>query len=68
MNVLTHAVLNLITHPEQRDRVLSGQVSWEAVMEETLRVQSPVAQLPFRYAVQTSRSAVSRYARANRSS
>lgn len=52
MNVLTHAVLALLTHPEQRDLVTSGQLSWEAVMEETLRVQSPVAQLPFRYAVE----------------
>jgi cytochrome P450 len=52
MNVLTHAVLGLLTHPEQRELVTTGQLSWTAVMEETLRVQSPVAQLPFRYAVE----------------
>jgi len=52
MNVLTHAVLNLLTHPGQRELVTSGQLPWTAVMEETLRVQSPVAQLPFRYAVE----------------
>lgn len=52
MNVLTHAILGLLTNPGQRDLVTSGQVSWEQVMEETLRAQSPVAQLPFRYAVE----------------
>lgn len=52
MNVLTHAVLGLLTNPEQRELVTSGQLPWTSVMEETLRAQSPVAQLPFRYAVE----------------
>jgi 2-hydroxy-5-methyl-1-naphthoate 7-hydroxylase len=52
MNVLTHAVLNLLTHPDQLELVRSGQASWEDVVEETLRVESPVAQLPFRFALE----------------
>lgn len=52
MNLLCHAVLSLITHPEQRELATSGQVSWTAVVEETLRVQGPIAQLPIRFAIE----------------
>ncbi|MBL6277363.1 cytochrome P450 [Micromonospora fiedleri] len=52
MNLLSHAILNLLTHPDQLELVRSGQVGWDAVIEETLRVQSPVAQLPFRFATE----------------
>lgn len=52
MNALSHAVLALLTRPEQRELVMTGQVSWEDVIEETLRVQAPVAQLPLRYAAE----------------
>ncbi|WP_116044978.1 cytochrome P450 family protein [Amycolatopsis palatopharyngis] len=52
MNVLSQAVLALLTHPEQRELVTTGQISWEDVIEETLRVESPVAQLPFRFATE----------------
>jgi len=52
MNVLSHAILNLLTHPDQLELVRGGQVGWDAVVEETLRVQSPVAQLPFRFATE----------------
>jgi cytochrome P450 len=52
MNLLSHAILALLTHPEQREMVASGQVGWDAVVEETLRVESPIAQLPFRFAVE----------------
>jgi cytochrome P450 len=52
MNVLSHAVLALLTHPEQREMVMTGRVTWTEVIEETLRVQSPVAQLPFRFPVE----------------
>jgi 2-hydroxy-5-methyl-1-naphthoate 7-hydroxylase len=49
-NVLEHAVIGLLTHPDQRDLVISGQVGWDAVFEETLRVEAPVCQLPLRFA------------------
>jgi 2-hydroxy-5-methyl-1-naphthoate 7-hydroxylase len=52
MNLLTHAVIKLLTHPGQREMVTTGQVSWDALFEETMRVESPVAQLPFRFAVE----------------
>lgn len=52
MNVLTHAVRHLLTNPEQKELVLRGEVGWDAVIEETLRVDSPVAQLPFRFATE----------------
>ena len=46
MNLLTHAVIKLLTHPGQRELVTSGQVGWDALFDETMRVESPVAQLP----------------------
>lgn len=49
-NLLSQAVLALLTHPEQRELVISGHISWAEVIEETLRVQSPIAQIPFRFA------------------
>jgi len=51
-NLIANAVLALLTHPDQLAGVLSGQISWQDVIEETLRVQAPVAHLPFRFAVQ----------------
>ncbi|MBA0125308.1 cytochrome P450 [Haloechinothrix sp. YIM 98757] len=50
MNALSHAVLALLSQPEQRELLEAGQISWDDVIEETLRVQAPVAQLPLRFA------------------
>jgi cytochrome P450 len=52
INFLDNAITALLTHPEQRELVVTGQASWEQVIEETLRVQSPLAHLPMRYAVE----------------
>ncbi|MBL1074702.1 cytochrome P450 [Nocardia sp. 2] len=52
VNLLDQAIFLLLTHPEQLAAVRAGEVSWEAVIEETLRVESPVAHLPLRYAVE----------------
>ncbi|MFI9816548.1 cytochrome P450 family protein [Saccharothrix variisporea] len=52
VNLLDHAITALLTHPEARQRVASGEVSWADVVEETLRWQAPVAHLPLRYAVE----------------
>ncbi|HEY9473905.1 MAG TPA: cytochrome P450 [Mycobacteriales bacterium] len=49
MNLITNAVRALLTHPEQRDLVRTGHVSWRDVIEETLRAEAPVAHLPFRF-------------------
>ncbi|KUL41532.1 cytochrome P450 family protein [Actinoplanes awajinensis] len=48
-NLISKAVVMLLTHPDQLALVLSGEVAWKDVVEETLRVQSPIAQLPFRF-------------------
>jgi cytochrome P450 len=52
INFLDNAITALLTHPEQRKQVITGQATWSQVIEETLRVQSPLAHLPMRYAVE----------------
>jgi cytochrome P450 len=52
MNLVANAVLALLRHPEQLELVRSGQSTWRDVIEETLRVEAPVAHLPFRFAVE----------------
>ncbi len=49
LNLITNAVRALCGHPEQLALVLSGDVPWDAVVEETLRWDGPVANFPFRY-------------------
>ncbi|MGP3977439.1 cytochrome P450 family protein [Streptomyces sp. 8N114] len=44
------AVRALLTHPDQLRLVLDGQVGWEAVIEETLRWESPSTHLLMRFA------------------
>jgi cytochrome P450 len=51
INFFDNAITALLTHPDQLELVKSGQVSWEAAIEEVLRVESPLASLPLRYAV-----------------
>lgn len=52
MNLLTSAVRELLSRPEQLELVRSGRATWDDVVEETLRVQSPIAQLPLRFAIE----------------
>lgn len=49
-NVLGHAIVSLLTHRDQFDMVKNGGISWDEVFDETMRLEAPVAQLPFRYA------------------
>jgi cytochrome P450 len=51
INFFDNAITLLLTHPDQLDLVTSGQVTWDEVIEEVLRVESPLASLPLRYAV-----------------
>lgn len=51
-NLIGNAVFALLTHPGHLDRVKSGEVPWQDVIDEILRVQAPVAHLPFRFAVE----------------
>lgn len=52
INLLDHAICALLTHPEQLRLVREGAVTWEAVVDETLRCQAPVANIPLRFAVE----------------
>ncbi|NDU74792.1 cytochrome P450 [Actinomadura sp. DSM 109109] len=52
VNLLDQAITALLTHPEQYALVRSGEVAWAEVIEEALRWQAPVANLPLRYAVE----------------
>jgi cytochrome P450 len=52
INFFDNAITQLLTHPDQLELVRSGQASWEDVIEETLRVQAPLANLPLRYAAE----------------
>ncbi|MEU1101097.1 cytochrome P450 [Streptomyces tibetensis] len=52
VNLLDNAVHALLGHPAQLGHVREGRASWDAVIEETLRAEAPVASLPLRYAVE----------------
>ncbi len=52
LNLLSKAVLMLLTHPVQRRMLDQGRASWKDVVEETLRFESPIAQLPLRFATE----------------
>lgn len=52
LNLITNAVRALLAHPEQLRQVLDGTYEWSAVVEETLRYDSPVGQFPLRYATE----------------
>ncbi|WP_221348017.1 cytochrome P450 family protein [Streptomyces beigongshangae] len=52
VNLLDNAVHALLTRPEQLAHVRAGRATWDDVIEETLRLEAPVASLPLRYAVE----------------
>ncbi|MFF0203970.1 cytochrome P450 [Streptomyces sp. NPDC005017] len=52
VNLIGNAVVALLRHPEQLAAVRSGEIGWEAVVEETLRVHPSIASLPLRFAVE----------------
>ncbi|WP_078863588.1 MULTISPECIES: cytochrome P450 family protein [unclassified Streptomyces] len=52
ISLITNAVVALQTHPEQRALVMAGKVSWEDVIEETLRWSSPTSHVLFRFATE----------------
>lgn len=51
-NVMSHAIVDLLTHPDQLELVRSGKAEWETAFAETVRKDAAVAQLPFRYAAE----------------
>ncbi|WP_433226196.1 cytochrome P450 family protein [Microtetraspora malaysiensis] len=52
VNLIGNAVVALLTHPDQLGLVRSGRATWEDVIDETMRWQAPLANLPLRYAVE----------------
>ncbi|MFI0357510.1 cytochrome P450 [Actinomadura sp. 9N407] len=52
VNLLDHAITALLTHPAQRALIRTRDDLWGEVIEETLRWQAPVANLPLRYATE----------------
>ncbi|MEC4019780.1 cytochrome P450 family protein [Streptomyces sp. H27-D2] len=52
VNLIHNAIHALLTHPDQLKLVLTGKASWDDVIDETLRSQSPIANLPLRYAAE----------------
>ncbi|MCX4612524.1 MULTISPECIES: cytochrome P450 [Streptomyces] len=52
VNLIDNAVHALLTHPEQLAHLRAGRATWDDLIEETLRVEAPVASLPLRYAVE----------------
>ncbi|MER5551061.1 cytochrome P450 [Streptomyces sp. NPDC002793] len=52
ISLVVNVVEALQTHPEQRARVLSGEVPWENVIEETLRWNTPTTHVLIRFATE----------------
>ncbi|WP_324784443.1 cytochrome P450 [Streptomyces sp. H51] len=52
ISLIVNAVVNLSTHPDQRALVLSGEVDWSAVVEETLRWSTPTSHVLIRFAAE----------------
>lgn len=50
--LITNAVRALFAHPAQRALAQSGRAKWSAVVEETLRWDSPLGHFPMRYATE----------------
>ncbi|MBM7170936.1 cytochrome P450 [Streptomyces sp. G44] len=52
ISLIVNAVVNLSAHPEQLALVRSGQVGWDAVVEETLRHSTPTSHVLIRFAAE----------------
>ncbi|MDX6356559.1 MAG: 2-hydroxy-5-methyl-naphthoate 7-hydroxylase, partial [Streptomyces sp.] len=52
VNLIGNAVVNLLQRPDQLAAVRAGEISWDAVIDEVLRVHPSIATMPMRYAVE----------------
>jgi cytochrome P450 len=52
IGLILNAVRALLGHPGQLRRVLAGEIGWEAVIEETLRWDTPTTHLLMRFATE----------------
>ncbi|GGT00138.1 cytochrome P450 family protein [Streptomyces violaceus] len=51
VNLIGNAAVALLRCPEQLAAVRSGEIGWDAVVDETLRAHPSIASLPLRFAV-----------------
>lgn len=51
VNLIGNAVVALLRHPGQLEAVRAGEIGWEAVVDEVLRVHPSIATLPLRFVV-----------------
>ncbi|MFC9683541.1 cytochrome P450 [Streptomyces sp. NPDC056948] len=51
VNLIGNAAVALLRGPEQLAAVRSGEIGWDAVVDETLRAHPSIASLPLRFAV-----------------
>ncbi|WP_098025651.1 cytochrome P450 [Streptomyces sp. st115] len=52
ISLIVNAVRALQTHPEQRKKVLNGEIGWDGVIEETLRWNTPTSHVLIRFATE----------------
>ncbi|QMU71464.1 cytochrome P450 [Streptacidiphilus sp. P02-A3a] len=52
VNLITSAVHNLLDRPQYLELLELGRISWDDVVEETLRHSGPVMHAPMRYAIE----------------
>ncbi|MCX4681818.1 cytochrome P450 [Streptomyces sp. NBC_01433] len=52
INFFDNAITALLSDPTQLELIRSGRATWDDVIDETLRVESPLAHLPLRYAAE----------------
>ncbi|QNP68424.1 cytochrome P450 [Streptomyces roseirectus] len=52
VNLIGNAVVALLRRPDQLAAVRAGEISWDAVIDETLRAHPSIASLPLRFAVE----------------
>ncbi|MEU0145120.1 cytochrome P450 [Streptomyces sp. NPDC006288] len=52
IGLVLNAVRALLAHPDQLRKVLDGEIPWEAVIEETLRWDTPTTHLLMRFATE----------------
>ncbi|MEU5434280.1 cytochrome P450 [Streptomyces sp. NPDC020719] len=51
VNLIGNAVVDLLEHPDQLAAVRAGEITWDQVVDEVLRVHPSIATLPLRFAV-----------------
>lgn len=51
-NVLSHLLVDLLTHPEQLDAIRTGDATWRQAWDEEIRKDGAVGSMPFRCAVE----------------